>query len=318
VDVLDVARLADQSQGRVRLLAPGWLDVFDPQPSDLARLQRAFGFHPLALEDVAQQHQRPKIDEYQGHYFCVIYAARVDLARHRLGASELQFFWSRDTLVTVHVGPMPEIDAVAQRLRSNSLVRLGGGAELRAVDFAYHVLDEVVDGYFPLVDAVAEWSEAMEEEMFSGQHDRDTLQSLFELKKDVARIRTRIAPGRDVLNVVLRRDQPLFDAELTPYFQDLYDRCLRATDSLDTYREVLAAALETYLSVVSNDVNQTVKRMTAVSAILMADALVTGVYGMNFDRMPELHWALGYPYALGLMVAVSLVLWLLFRRIRWL
>ncbi len=296
-----------------------WVDVANPQPSDLDLLGEAFGYHPLALEDVALQHQRAKIDEYDGYYFCVLYAVPVDGVQKRLQSSELQFFWSRDTLVTVHVDAMPEIEQAADRLASGSLVRLGSAAgEPRLVDIAYRILDGLIDGYFPLIDRVAEWSEDMEEEMFSREHDADTLQSIFELKKDVARIRTRIAPGRDVLNVVLRRDQPLFDAELVPYFQDLYDHVVRATDSLDTYREVLAAALETYLSVVSNDVNQTVKRMTAVSAILMVNALVTGVYGMNFVNMPELQWHFGYAYALGLMATASTLLFLLFRRIEWL
>lgn len=116
---------------------------------------------------------------------------------------------------------------------------------------------------------------------------------------------------------MLRRDQPLFGNEFFPYFQDVYDHTLRVIDSLDTYRDLLSSALDTYLSIASNDVAQTVKKMTAVTAILMVDALVSGVYGMNFDIMPELHWPYGYAWALGLMVVTSLALWGLFRRIRW-
>jgi magnesium transporter len=330
------ARPTERVAGGVRLLSPEeldamlaqgpvaagliWLDLADPQPDDVGLLRRAFGFHPIALEDVVLRHQRPKIDEYPGYYFCVLYAVRVDQSRHVLSTSELQFFWSRDYLVTIHHDPFPEIEDVARRLSAGTLEPIGhdAGEPLRVADLAYRIVDAIIDGYFPLVDAVAEWSEDMEEEMFSRAHGADTLQSIFMLKKDVARVRQKIAPGRDVLNVALRRDQPLFEAEMVPYFQDLYDHSVRAADSLDTYREVLASALETYLSVVSNDVNQTVKRMTAVTAILMVDALVAGIYGMNFDNIPELHLGYGYAYALALMVALSVGLWALFRRIEWL
>jgi magnesium transporter len=126
-----------------------------------------------------------------------------------------------------------------------------------------------------------------------------------------------IAPARDVINVLLRRDHKLFPEEYFPYFQDLYDRTNRVIDGLDTYRDLLSSSMDTYLSFVSNDVNQTVKRMTAVTAILMVDALIAGVYGMNFENMPELHWQYGYFYALALLAIATAALWLLFRRIRW-
>jgi magnesium transporter len=143
------------------------------------------------------------------------------------------------------------------------------------------------------------------------------LRSIFALKKDLLRLRKTIAPSREVVNVLLRHDQALFGDEFFPYFQDVYDHTVRVIDSLDTYRDLLSSSLDTYLSIVSNDVNQTVKQMTAVTAILMVSALIASIYGMNFDVMPELHWHYGYGWALGLMAGASILLWLLFRRIRW-
>jgi magnesium transporter len=121
-----------------------------------------------------------------------------------------------------------------------------------------------------------------------------------------------------VINVLLRRDHALFSDEFYPYFQDVYDHTVRVIDSLDTYRDLLSSSVDTYLSIISNDVSQTVKRMTAVTAILMVNALIAGIYGMNFRYMPELEWQYGYAWALGLMVAFSIALWITFRRIRWL
>ena len=328
----------------MRVLAPGewsaadlrpeehsfvWVDVAEPSDEDVAWLRDTFGFHPLALEDVARRHQRAKIDEYEGYYFVVLYGARVlegvppaRTPTDRITTDELQFFWGPDFLVTVHAhGAFPEVDDLIGRLRRGTLGPLpihGGRHYLRVADVVYRLIDAVVDGYFPVVDSVAEWSEELEERMFARSRGRGTLQAIFGMKKDLFHLRKAIAPSRDVVNVFLRRDHPLFDDGYLPYFQDIYDHTVRVLDSLDTYRDLLTSALDTYLSVVSNDLNQTMRTMTAVTAILMVDALIAGIYGMNFDVMPELHWTLGYAWALGLMAAASMAMWVLFKRIRWL
>jgi magnesium transporter len=298
-----------------------WVDLGRPTPDDVDWLERTFHFHPLALEDVRLRHQRAKLDEYPGYCFGVLYAVRTDAAERRVRTAELQFFWSRSYLITLHAEPFPEIEHLAERVRSDDLPPMVGGDSrpLAIADLAYRLIDAVVDTYFPAVDAVAEWSEAIESSMFTSSRRpaRTTLQAIFTLKKDLLGVRKVIAPSRDVLNVLLRREHGLFGDELQPYYQDVYDHTVRVIDSLDTYRDLLASALDTYLSIVSNDVSQTVKKMTAVTAILMVDALVAGVYGMNFDLMPELHWQYGYAWALGLMVLLSIALWALFRRIEW-
>jgi magnesium transporter len=312
------ARLESLDVDRHELL---WVDVAEPKPEDIAWLERKFGFHQLALEDVARQHQRAKLDEYPGYYFGVLYVARVDLARHRIATAEMQFFWGAKYLVTIHSAPLAEIENLAARARQGTLAPVIGAAtrQLAIADLAYHLIDAIVDSYFPAVDTVAEWSEDIEETMFAPARGpaQPTLQAIFGLKKDLVEMRKVVAPSREVVNVLLRREQPRFGEELLPYFQDIYDHIVRVIDSVDTHRDLLAAALDTYLSIVSNDVSQTVKKMTAVTAILMVDALVAGVYGMNFDLIPELHWAYGYAWALGLMAVLSLALAAVFRRISW-
>ncbi len=296
-----------------------WLDVQTPSSEDVSCLEELFHFHPLALEDVLSQHQRPKVDEYGDYYFVVLYAARYEGRVPRSRTSEFQFFWGRNYLVTVHAEPFPEIEDTARRLIADELTPVGGehGRRLRVPDLVYRLVDGVIDGYFPVVDVIAEYSEDVEEEMFRDGTRPSVLQGIFALKKDILQLRKVIAPSRDVLNVLLRRDVPLYAEEFHPFFQDAYDHTVRVIDSLDTYRDLLSSTIDVYLSLASNSVNQAVKTMTAVTAILMVDALIAGIYGMNFRIIPELDWDLGYPWALGLMAGVSLLLWLLFRRIRW-
>ncbi len=298
-----------------------WVDVVDPQPEDIEWLDHTFGFHQLALEDVTRRHQRAKVDEYRDYYFGVMYAARPEAGARRIATSELQFFWGAKYLVTIHSDPFPEIADLVARVGSGTLTPVLGGAEHRIgiADLVYRLIDAIVDGYFPAVDALAEWSEQIEEGMFSRTRRRpkNTLQAIFGLKKSLVEMRKTIAPSRDVVNVFLRRDHALFGDEFFPYFQDVYDHIIRVVDSLDTYRDLLASALDAHLSLISNELSQTVKKMTAVTAILMVNSLIAGIYGMNFDVIPELHWQFGYAWALVLMAISSLALWIVFRRIQW-
>jgi magnesium transporter len=237
-----------------------------------------------------------------------------------VSSTELQFFWGSTYLVTIHDEPFPEIEELASRASAGALAAVVNPASrrLEIPDLVYRIIDAVVDGYFPAVDALAEWSEDIEEMMFAGQPTPKTLQTIFRLKRDLFQLRKAVAPSREVINVLLRRDHSLFGDEFYPYFQDVYDHTVRVIDSLDTYRDLLTSALDTYLSIISNEVSLTVKRMTAVTAILMVNGLVAGVYGMNFESIPELKWQYGYAWALGLMLVASLGLLVLFRRIRWL
>lgn len=316
------ARPAGESDGTLKAIdvsdirAPDakgllWIDVDKPDDQDVAWLRQTFHLHPIALLDIGRGHQRPKLDEYDGAFFGVIFA----VVASPLVTRELQFFWGPGYLITLHREQISAIDDLLGR------VKIGGlGLEQRQVvlaDLVYFLLDAIVDGYFPVIDALVERSEDVEEEMFSRERSPATLQSIFDVKKQLFHLRKVIAPERDVVNVLLRRDQTLFGNDFYPYFQDIYDRINRVVDGIDTYRDVLSTLLDSYLSLVSNDVNQTVKRMTAVTAILMVDALIAGIYGMNFQYIPELGWQFGYPFAVALMMAASFGLWLVFRKIKW-
>ncbi len=288
-----------------------WIDVVEPTPRDIRLLAEEFAFHPLAIEDAARRHQRPKVDFYDDFLFIVFYA--IETQDGRPVPVEINLFAGKNYLVTIHDGSIPIFDETARRLCDDTHC-----AGLRSVGLlVYTVLDATVDGYFPVIDAISDRIEDLEEAMFE-HYDVQTQQNLFTLKKDLLAVRRVLAPERDVMNVLVRRDSPVFGNEPIVYFQDVYDHILRVLDAVDTYRDLLSSALDLHLSVTSNRLNQIMKRLTASSIILMSVTLIAGVYGMNFDHMPELHWTLGYPFSVLLMVASCAGLFWFFKRSGWL
>jgi magnesium transporter len=289
-----------------------WFDVQDPQESDAALLREEFGFHPLAIEDATRHHERPKVDQYDGYYLLVFYALSYSDDLGRLVTQPMNLFIGANYLVSVHHGPMPALEATIQRWRRNE-----EGITWDVGTLLYALLDAIVDDYFPVIDRLAERVGTIEEQIFE-HFDPSAMQAVFTLKRDLLSVRRIVAPERDVLNILIRREVPIFSAGAVVYLQDVYDHLIRVTDSIDTYRDLLSSALDAFLSVQSNQLNQIVKVLTITSIVLMACALIAGIYGMNFEYMPELSWRYGYPFALGLMALISVALVLFFRWRRWL
>jgi magnesium transporter len=286
-----------------------WLDLQNPQAQDIELLRQEFKFHPLAIEDATRHHERPKLEAYDNHYFMVFYALSYST---RLSSQAIGLFIGANYIVSVHAGEITTIDETIRRWQANA-AEFGqdGGALL------YALLDAIVDDYFPLIDQLAERVEDIEEQIFE-RFSEDALQSVFNLKRDLLGVRRVVAPERDVLNVLIRREVPIFERNTILYLQDVYDHIVRITDSIDTYRDLLSSALDAFLSIQSNRLNQVVKVLTITSIVLMTDALIAGIYGMNFEFMPELHWPYGYPFALGLMATLSVGLVMFFRWRKWL
>lgn len=196
----------------------------------------------------------------------------------------------------------------------------GGDVTHHAQDIGillYSLLDTIVDNYFPVIDNIVDRIEALEESIFE-RYNQKSIESVFTLKKDLLALRKVLAPERDVLNILTRRDIPIFDEHTLVYFQDVYDHVVRVTDSIDTYRDLLSSALDSFLSMQSNRLNITVQTLTSVSIMLMSVATVTGWYGMNFEVMPELHSAWGYPGAIIFVAIVLVVEAFFFKRRGWL
>ncbi len=289
-----------------------WVDVLRPTESDYEMLANEFKFHHLAIEDCRNAHQRPKIEEYKGYYFMVLYEASIVGRKKSLELNELNVFLGSNYVVTVHRNPLRTIDTAA-RLWPEWEERSSAGAGL----LAYLLIDAVIDEYMPLLDDMSDRIDDIEDAIFES-FDPEAIRDIFLIKKQLLFLRRTVVPLRDVFNTLLRREQPIFPREIHVYFQDVFDHVIRVADLIDTLREMLVSTMDAYLSLSGNRMNVVMKRLTSISTILMSMTLIAGVYGMNFKYMPELEWHYGYVGALGSMVFVGIVIYFYLRYIDWL
>ncbi len=288
-----------------------WVDALNPSRDEIEQIGEEFGLHPLALEDAEQAHQRPKIEAYDGHVFIVAYGAATD-EQQGIDLRELSMFVSARFVVTIRHSAELTLDIARERLdHTPEMVRNGGP------HVGYAILDELIDSYFPIVEQFEDRIEQAEDQLLTGTGGPDSLPLAFRIKRDILVFRRAVAPLRDVLGRVVRIDKSVLGQELDAEYRDLYDHVLRVYDELDTQRDLLTGVLEAHLSVVSNRLNEVVLRLSSWGAIVLVPTLIAGIYGMNFNRMPELHWRLGYPYALTVMVLAGTALWVAFRRRGW-
>lgn len=299
-----------------------WLDVESPTGEEIRLLAEEFGLHALVVEDLTKAHQRPKIDVYEDTYFLVCYDIDYVEETNLLDEHELAVCIGKNYLLTIHREPIEEIDQVASRFRRNT-AQIEGGVGI----LLYSLLDTIVDHYFPVIDRIGERIEELEAAVFDleSQAKRRGLHDIFVLKRELIHLRRAIAPERDAMAVLARRELPIVSATSGVYFQDLYEHVLRVTDAIDVYRDLLGGVLDSYLSLnanrlanAANNLNVVMKKLTSYSIILMSVTLIAGIYGMNFDVMPELHWRFGYVGALGAMVALAAALTVYFKRQKWL
>jgi len=305
-------RAADISELRLEPQMVVWADVSDPTSKDFEELAEEFGFHHLSIEDCRNEHQRPKVEEYAGYYFMVLYEAELTGPQQRLELRELNIFLGKNYLVTVHSRPIRAIET-AKRLWSEWVDRSDQGSGL----LAYLLIDAIVDDYLPLLDLISERMDDLEDSIF-GEFRAEAIEEIFSIKKKLLYLRRAVTPLRDVFNTLLRREQPIFPRETHVYFQDVFDHLIRVADTIDTLRDMLGSTMDAYLSVSGNRMNQVMKRLTSVATILMSVTLIAGIYGMNFVFMPELKWRYGYVFALLSIVGVGLALYAYLRKVKWL
>ena len=286
-----------------------WVNASAPGEAKIEALGREFRLHPLAMEDLRKQRQRPKLDTYETQSMIVAYEAVSDAPR---GLSEIHMFIGAGWLLSVHWAPTPLLDAVRARFAA------GRGGYDTTGRLLYALLDAAVDSYFPELDRMSDRIDALEDRLLEGDAgDREGLAQILQLKRQLLDLRRTLSPMRDVANALLRRDLAVVDDASVPYYQDLYDHLVRVLDQLDVYRDLLATVMDARLTVASNSLNAIMKRLTAFTVVLMVPTLIAGIYGMNFDIMPELRLPFGYPLALGLMAAAVVTSVAYFRRKRW-
>lgn len=284
-----------------------WIDVVGRHPQDLALLQQCLGLHALAVDDALSAHQRPKLEDYGNHLFVVFYG--LGSSPEEADDEEWDVFITPNVVVTVREGRTTDLAPVLRRLDRD----WPEGAKAGFVGWA--IMDEVVDNYFTIVDQIDDAVDELEDAVFATPRPPNLQERIFEARKLLIRLRRRVTPMRDILNTLIAHAD--ISRAVVPYLQDVYDHTLRITDTLDTFRDLIASAHESYLTEVSNDMNRVMKRFTSIGAILVSGAIVTGIYGMNFEHMPELDWVVGYPLALATMVALMGALYWFFKHRDW-
>ncbi|MFH0832430.1 MAG: magnesium/cobalt transporter CorA [Candidatus Aenigmatarchaeota archaeon] len=286
-----------------------WIDILNPNKEDMEFLKKHFNFHKLALEDCVHSIQRPKLDDYGSFYFIVTHS--VEFEKEKLRSVELDFFLGKNFLVTAHSEKMKCIDEAKERLEKASFI-LG-----KSPDFLlYTIMDILVDDLFPLVDRLDDEIDSIEKRIMKNPSN-ELINRMFHLKRNSLLLRKIIAPQRDVIAMFAKRDSSLIPSEHTIYFMDIYDHLYRICETIDTFRDMISSMMESYLTVISNRMNEIMKTLTIISTIVLPLTLIVGIYGMNFQFMPEMEWEYGYPAVLFLMLAITAVMLVYFRWRKW-
>jgi magnesium transporter len=302
------------SEIHVNLKQPGrfvWVAVKDPEPAELLVLQEEFNLHELAVEDAQHGHQRPKMDEYGSSLFIVLHVLEPTTTELRTG--EVAVFVGPGYIVSVRRGIEQGFTDVRRRSEQEPELLQHGPAYV-----LYALMDAVVDRYFPVLDALTEEAEEIEERIFSGHTGRAQIEALYGLKRKLVILDRATNPLLEVAGKLHGGRVPPICAGLHDYFRDVYDHLLRLKQSVDNLREMATTVISVNLSLITIQENEVTKRLAAYAALVAVPTMIAGVYGMNFTHMPELSWQWGYPAALLSMVLIDVYLVFRFRKAKWL
>jgi len=288
-----------------------WVALHEPDEPLMRQIQEEFGLHDLAVEDALKAHQRPKLDRFGGSIFVVLRTAHLVAGEIEFG--EIEMFVGPRYVVSVRHGSALYGAELRAHCEATPMLLAKGPAFV-----LYALMDFVVDLYFPLVDRLEEELETLEEEIFAQKVDRETMPKVYRLKRSLVDVKRAISPLLEVTNRLLGWDNDLIPGDVRVYFHDVYDHVVRINEFVDTMRELLTAALEANLTVVTISQNEAMKRLASWAAIIAVPTLIAGIYGMNFKFMPELEWHWGYPVAMVVMLGVCGFLFYKFKQSGWL
>ena len=288
-----------------------WVALRDPEPAELAAMQREFGLHELAVEDALHGNQRPKIEEYGNELFTVLHL--IEPVGEELHVGEVSIFTGPNYVLSVRNRSEQGFLGVRARCeREPELLRHGSGYVL------YALMDAIVDRYFPVLDAIETELESIEARIFANTSPRANIEALYYVKQKVTTLKHATAPLMDAVGKLYGGRVPQVCHGMGEYFRDVYDHLVRLNQSLDSLRDTVATAIQVNLAMITIGESEVTKRLAAYAALVAVPTMIAGVYGMNFEHMPELKWVWGYPFSLFLMVAIDIVLFARFRKARWL
>lgn len=292
--------------------AQHWIDLEDPTAEEVRILEEVFHFHPLAIEDTVSDIQSPKMDDYGDYAFLVVHGVRSEAPPDTFLTRELDVFLGPNYLVTHHEGLMRSIRSAQEQCDKNFMTSLPKG-----VDFLLHqILDQLFDHYFPVIDSIDTRIDVLQQEVFR-KPEQEALDKIFALKRDVLNLRRSCMPQREIIHRLSRNEVKVVSAKAAVYFRDIHDTLYRIVEASYAHQDQAQSTLDAYLTGVSNQLNETMKRLTMISALLAPLTVITGYWGMNFQHMPELALDWGPVLPIGLMVATSGGLLYYFKRRGW-
>jgi magnesium transporter len=288
-----------------------WVGLNDPEPAELQAMKQEFGLHDLAVEDAQHGHQRPKIDEYEEFLFVVLHM--IERKGDNLNVGELAIFVGAKYVLSVRSRAQRGFSDVRARTEHEpELLRHGTGYVL------YALMDAVVDRYFPVLDEIESEIERVEEHIFADQPAREHIEAFYSLKRKLMILKHATEPLLEATSKLFGGRVPQLCTELQDYFRDIYDHLLRLNQAIDSLRDMVTTAVSVAISLITIQENAVTKQLASYGALVAIPTLIAGVYGMNFQNMPELGWIWGYPFALTIMVGIDIYLFYRFRRAKWL
>ncbi len=290
-----------------------WVDLETPNEFEEEMLVEIFNFHPLAVEDCITDQSHPKVDDYEEYLFMVVHAITMKSRGkdEALGTSELDIFIGSNYVVTVHRNPLECVAQIRDSAVKKTTTIMSGGPDI----LAHAILDRLVDNYLPVLDEYDVKIDALEKEMFN-HASKNFLQTLLQTKQDIFNLRRILGPQRDTVYSLTRNPNRFIKPKNLMYFRDIYDHLFQIHSMAETYHENLNNILQVFFSYSSFKLNEVLKHLTVLATVTMPPVIIASIYGMNFKHFPELDWAMGYPFAIGLCVLSSLgtLVWMKFKK----
>lgn len=289
-----------------------WVDISAIDDADIDLLTGIFNLHPLTIEDFIMVNARPKVENFKDYIFLVMFSMEShDKEKARINTSEVDYCLGKNFLITAHDNQVAAVCTNKDKIRKQSPIMKNGA------DFLlYSFLDCLVDSYFPIITEFDEMVDDMSDELFS-EPSNATLKKIYGLKNEIMYLRRTIGPQADVATLISRGEFPFISQANSVYFRNIYDNLVRLNDIVGTSRDVITGAMEAYVSVVSNRLNEIMKTLTIIATIMMPLTLIASIYGMNFKHMPELSSKYGYPIAISCMAVVTVIMLAYFKRKKW-
>lgn len=281
--------------------------------SDIEKLGQHYELHPLVLEDIVNIAQRPKIDDYDNYIFIVLKMLYYDKS-HQIVSEQVSFVLGKNYVITFQEAEGDVFDALRDRLRTGK-----GRVRSMSSDYLlYTLIDAIVDHYFSVIEILGDKIEDFESKIFSGHIEDDVSQNIQDLKREILRVRRAIFPLREVLNRIEKNETELIQSKTITYYRDIYDHLIQVSENIDIYREMVWSLMDMYMTTISNKMNEVMKVLTIMSSIFIPLTFIAGIYGMNFQNMPELQSKYGYYIIWGVMIIIFAALLYYFKRKKWL